>query len=134
MSGNSTDSSKAAPAADPTPLIPAASLKGTAGILDTVSVSLMTLGGLNWLSEAIGTAAGAKSPNMVAGLSSLVGVPQLATFVYLLVGIAAAYFFIDKFVLRIEGKDLSDDDKYFNWGFLGFAAIIAAGGMYGMYA
>ena len=93
MSGNSTDSSKKAPAADPTPLIPAASLKGTAGILDTVSVSLMTLGGLNWLSEAIGTAAGAKSPNMVAGLSSLVGVPQLATFVYLLVGIAAAYFF-----------------------------------------
>ena len=121
-------------------IIPAASIETSAdpnkteGVLDVIAISAMTLGGLNWLSAGIGKLAGARRANLVEGASDLIGVPALATFVYLLVGLAAAYYFILRFVMRIDGKGMYNDDKIYNWVFLGITAVVAIAGAYGMYA
>ena len=119
-------------------LIPSATLSGTTGILESVSVSLMCLGGLNWLSEGIGAAAGAKKPNLVAGMAGSIGLPELATFVYLLVGLASAYYFVQVFIIgdAVDGKksQLSEADRYYSYGFIATTAIVALWGGYGMYA
>jgi len=122
------------------PIIPQASIDTnkeggqgkTEGVLDVLAISTMTLGGLNWLSEGVGRLAGAKRANLVEGAASVVGFPQLATFIYLLVGLAAAYYFIVRFVMNIDGKKLFEDDKIFNWVYLGIVAAVAALGAYGM--
>ena len=125
------------------PIIPAASIETsspsdkdhkTEGVLNVIAISAMTLGGLNWLSAGIGKLAGARRANLVEGASDLIGVPALATFVYLLVGLAAAYYFILNFVMRIDGNGMYNDDKIYNWVFLGITAVVAIAGAYGMYA
>ena len=124
----------------PATIIPAASINtdddtaqgNTEGVLDVLAISTMTLGGLNWLSEGVGRLAGAKRANLVEGAASVLGFPQLATFIYLLVGLAAAYYFIVRFVMHIDGSKLNNDDKIFNWVYLGIVAAVAALGAYGM--